>query len=424
MRRNISAVIAACAVLGLTSSAWPQVLDTTTFVVMGEGLAAGMANYGLSFVVQDSSFPAQVSRQMRTAFPQPLMQPPGIGNVVGYPDQTARMPIYPQGTVRVFPPQKNPNDDAPTLFVLNLSVPGFTLDDALKMQPQSPVVQEGNFKQTVTNMILGFPALILNNNVPLWTQFEYAKSMFPTVALVALGYYEAVDAAVTANPGRIPDPATFGSNLNTILSGLRSLQAQVIVATIPNPIDTAYFTQEPAAARILFSPEYVLLNGYNLTQQDYVTRNGLSEISNQFQKGKLAALPAGSTLPAATATDITNRVAALNARIATVAKDNGAQVYDLAALFRRIRVSGTAIGTTQITADYMGGFYSLDCIYPGITGHALIANDLLGFLNRTYSTTFPLLNLDTVLKNDPGHQYARAGSVGNKPSALWTNFDQ
>ena len=39
-------------------------LDTTTFLVMGEGLAAGMANFGLSSVVQNQSFPARIARQM------------------------------------------------------------------------------------------------------------------------------------------------------------------------------------------------------------------------------------------------------------------------------------------------------------------------------------------------------------------------
>src|SRR5690349_1197096 len=66
-------------------------LDTTTFVVLGEGLAAGMANFGLSQSVQANSFPAQVARQMQTAFPQPLIQGPGIGIVLGYPNLPVRI---------------------------------------------------------------------------------------------------------------------------------------------------------------------------------------------------------------------------------------------------------------------------------------------------------------------------------------------
>src|SRR5450432_2572452 len=77
-------------------------LDTTTFVAMGEGLAAGMANYGLSSVVQQYSFPAQMAAQMSTAFEQPLIQPPGIGDVIGYPRQEVKLQTYPQGSVRQY----------------------------------------------------------------------------------------------------------------------------------------------------------------------------------------------------------------------------------------------------------------------------------------------------------------------------------
>src|ERR1051326_3918577 len=83
-------------------------LDTTTFIVMGEGLAAGMANYGLSAVVQQYSFPAQMAAQMKTAFAQPLIQPPGIGGVIGSPAQEVKLHTYPQGSVRVSHP-RDPN---------------------------------------------------------------------------------------------------------------------------------------------------------------------------------------------------------------------------------------------------------------------------------------------------------------------------
>ena len=69
-RRNIP-VLCCLLAIGVASLQAQQTrrLDTTTFVVLGEGLAAGMANFGLNEVVQDKSFPAQMARQMNTAFP-------------------------------------------------------------------------------------------------------------------------------------------------------------------------------------------------------------------------------------------------------------------------------------------------------------------------------------------------------------------
>src|SRR3970282_717011 len=129
MRRGLFALILLLAWQPARLSAQQQTrsLDTTTFVVLGEGLAAGMANYGLSEVVQSKSFPAQMARQMKTAFPQPLFQGPWFGDLLGYPSMPVRLPTFSQGSVRVFPKQPDPNDEAPTLFVFNLSVPNFRL---------------------------------------------------------------------------------------------------------------------------------------------------------------------------------------------------------------------------------------------------------------------------------------------------------
>jgi hypothetical protein len=374
-------------------------LDTTTFVVMGEGLAAGMANFGLSSVVQNYSFPAQMAAQMNTGFEQPLIQPPGIGDVIGYPSQELKLQTYPQGSVRQFYQPDPSVQSGPPLFVMNLSVPGFTLADSVSMRPSPPVAQH-NIKQATVNLILGFPELFVKDNVPLWTQFEYAKALFPSLVLVELGYYEALDAAVNGDPSRLPNPATFQNTYSTILAGLRDFQAQVIATTIPNPLDTAYFSTPATAAVLTSTNSFVITAGYHITPQDYVTRNGLQAIGSQFLNGAIAPLPAGSILTAAVAADLTARINALNAQIAAAAKANGAVLYDLNAFFHKIRVSGARVGNTTITADYLGGFYSMDAVYPGPTGHALIANDMLTFINQTFQRAFPMINISAVAAND------------------------
>ena len=103
------------------------------------------------------------------------------------------------------------------------------------------------------------------------------------------------------------------------------------------------------------------------------------------------------------------RVDALNVQIVSAARANGAVVYDLNALFSRVRTSGVTVGTRTVNADYLGGFYSLDAIYPGATGHALIANDILAFLNTTYKMSVPLVNITTVAASDPTMSYQKPG---------------
>lgn len=394
-------------------AAQAQTLDTTSLVVMGEGLAAGMANYGLSSVMQSKDFAALVAAQMGTGFEQPLIEPPGIGDIVGYPSQEVIVQRYPQGSVRQF---YYPTDltkapiQTPPIFVQNVSVPGLTLNDAVTMVPVAPVVQRANMKQSVFNMILGFPQLILDN-IPAWTQLQYAEELNPTMAVVELGYYEALTAAVAGDPTLMPDPTAFGKTYGTVVAGLRGLQAQVIVTTIPNPLDTAYFNSLLSAASIVQAAPSVLSVDLGISPQDYVTRNGLEQIVNTIAAyeatfpAHLALLPAGSTLSAATAAALTNSVNALNAQIVSVAKTSGAVVYDLNAFMHKVKIAGASTGAGTVTGDYLGGFYSLDAVYPSETGHALIANDILTFLNQTYHRTFPLVDVSSVAANDPATQF-------------------
>jgi hypothetical protein len=381
-------------------------LDTTSFVAVGEGLAAGMANYGLSEIVQRGSFPALLAQQMKTTFPQPLIEAPGLGDVLGYQSLPLRVPTYPQSRVRIFPSRPNVDiqDLKPSLFVFNLSVPGMRAADSVSRRPVAPLIQRDNF-QTSLNLILGFPQLILDKDVPLWTQLQYAEAMNPTMALVELGYFEALDAAVSGDSRRVPDAAAFRTNYANVVRTLRALQAQVVVTTIPDPSDTAYFTKASTALSILKATEFVLYAGYGLKPDDLLTRNGLTTIGLQFFNKKIGKLPAGTVASASVLADIRSRVAALNTEINNIARENGAVVYDLAAFLKRVRTSGVRAGSRTLTADYMGGFYSLDGYYPGTTGHALIANDLISFVNRTYGQSFAAVDLTPIMAADTTLQH-------------------
>ena len=104
-------------------------LNTTIFIVLGEGLAAGMGNFTLSEATQNASFPAQMARQMQTPFSQPLIQAPGLDCAVGFAELPVRLPAYMQTTVLE---QLQPKPFA------NLSVPEFKLADALTLRPSQP----------------------------------------------------------------------------------------------------------------------------------------------------------------------------------------------------------------------------------------------------------------------------------------------
>jgi hypothetical protein len=236
--------------------------------------------------------------------------------------------------------------------------------------------------------------------------------------LIELGYYESLSAAFAGDPTLLPAPATFGTTYGNVVAGLRSLQAQVIVTTIPNPFDTAGFVSITSAAQTLQAVPLILTSAYQLGPGDYVTRNGLLAISNQLVSGEFSALPAGSTVSAATASAITSGINALNAQIVSAAQANGAVVYDLNAFLHNVKVNGAPVGSSTITADFLGGFYSMDGIYPSPTGHALIANDILTFLNNKYRKSFSLVNVSTVAGSDPLTQLQRPAGELHTPESL------
>jgi hypothetical protein len=372
-------------------------LDPTNFVVVGEGLAAGFADYSLKDVYQLKSFPAQMASQMNTSFPQALFQGSGIGNAPGFPELPVRVPGPGQNTVRTdFPPQ---------LFVFNVSVPGFRVEDSLNRRPAAPIVRPDDMTQTVTNLILGYPALILKNK-PLWTQYEYALQMNPTFAIVELGYFDILQGAVTGDVARLPDPTAFANNYSRIVTGLAGTGATVLVMTVPDPTTTAYFTTVAGSTRLTGALPSVVTGVYRVGANDLITATGMTALAARIEGNDTSALPPGSVVPAAAVAQIQQRVRDINTQINSVAQRTGAIVYDLAGLFARIRANGFFAGSQFLTADYLGGFYSLNGYYPGNTGSALIANEILSLLNTTFRTDFLPVNIAAIAAEDPAVKFA------------------
>jgi hypothetical protein len=374
-------------------------LNTASFVVLGEGLAAGMGDFTLSEETQRESFPAQMARQMQTDFPIPLFQAPGLCYPVGFAKPPVLIPQPFQTTVL---------DRIPPAPVRNLSVPGLTLADALSLRPSQPLICRDSHKLTALNLTLGVLHIARAAEGPPPTQLEYALACGPTFALVELGYHEALKAAVAGDPSLMPDADSFGADYARLLKSLRGAGAEVLALTIPDPLDTAYFSTPDAAAKIVKVEPAVLLSLYGVGADDLITAHGLNEIGFQLFGKAVGPLPENATLSGRVARQISSRVAELNEALVSAARECGVQVYDLRALFRRVKYEGYNTGTRMMAGEYLGGFYSLNGYYPGATGHALIANELLHALNVNYGSDFPQVNIGDVCRSDPVAAYRQA----------------
>lgn len=391
------ALICLTCAAALQLSAQQPKFDPTNFIAVGEGLAAGMADYSLKDVYQLKSFPAQLALQLNTSFPQALFQGVGVGNAPGFPAMPVRVPGPGQNSVRSdFPPQ---------LFVFNLAVPGHRVEDAVNRRPSAPIVRSDDMTQTVTNLILGYPALILKDK-PLWTQYEYALQMNPTFAIVELGYFDILQAAVAGDLTQLPDATAFAANYTKIVQGLAGTGATVIVMTVPDPTTTGYFTTVAGSTRLTGAPASVATSVYGVNANDLLTVTGVTALAARIEGNDTSPLPAGSVVSASAIAQVQQRVKDINSQITTIAGKYNATVYDLNNLFTRVRANGVFAGQQFLTADYFGGFYSLDGYYPGETGNAVIANEILNLINTKYGTSYLPISLAATAASDPTVQFA------------------
>src|SRR5262249_4666182 len=252
--------------------------------------------------------------------------------------------------VETFPPAVPPS---------NLAVPGLKVADVLSLRPTPPLVHRDDVKQTAVNLLLGLPDLLTGREERLPTLVEMVLRQHPACVILELGYDDFLEPAVTGDLGCLPQVADLCANYTEILARVQECKAEVLLLTVPDPLDTAHFSTPEAAARFLRVRPDVLDRAYHLPRGCLITVNGLLEIAGQILGGRFEELRPSSVLAAEAATTIRDRIASLNAELAALAPRYRAAVYDLHALLRRVRADGVTVGSRRLTADYFGGFYSL-----------------------------------------------------------------
>jgi hypothetical protein len=378
----------------------PAGLETLTHLVIGEGLAAGIGDFALSAETQRFSFANLLTQRMGVPFSQPLIQPPGLANVPGFPALPVLVPALMQTTVLEELP--------PVAPFSNLSVPGLTVEDVLTLRPRLPLIHRDDAKQTALNLLVGLSDLLRGDDPPPPTPLEAALRQSPACVILELGFYEVLEPAVTGRLDRLPDVDAFCSGYTRILEPLRRAGVAVLVLTVPDPTDTAYFSSLKAAARFLKVQAAVLDRAYHLPDDSCVTVNGLLEIAHQMLNSDFQLLSPGAVLSGEASRAITDCVQRMNAALTNLARAQGAMVYDLHDLFRRVRDEGIAVGPRRLGGEYFGGFYSLNGYYPGPTGQAILADELVPLVNEVYRASFGPIDVGAVFDADPVAHYQAA----------------
>lgn len=360
-------------------------LDASTFVVLGDGLAAGMGHFSLEGAHQATSFPALLAAALGTELRQPLMQPPGLGDVIGLEPRPVIVPEIRQSTVLTELPQAS--------NLGNLSVPGFSFADALELTPRAPLVRRDSSRHTLANFILGLPDLEQAPDRGR-TQVAYALDRNPTLILTSLGFDQMLQTATTGcfddlHVGRIL------RHSRRLLSSLRdgAQQATLVLTTIPDPLDGAYFSTLQSAARILKTTPDFLLRHWGFELSDRIPLPALYAMGYQTMARQVGTLPEAAMhahLDRLGVAKLRSLLAELNEGLRQAARAVGAGLFDLHGVLAGVARDGVETEKRRLTADYLGGLYLLNGAYPGPTLNAVVARSLGQFLASHYPLRRPL----------------------------------
>jgi lysophospholipase L1-like esterase len=365
----------------------------STTVFLGDSLTAGYQSGSLLDTAEVHGWAPLVAAQANFTIIQAL---------IAYPGAPAVMQLQSIGPPPVITSAAGTTTgrDNPANQVTDLAVPGAYLNDIANTVPAlSPTTGQ----QQITQLVLGFPGLGLGEDD---SQATFAIKANPTTIFLWAGNNDALVADLTGTPTSMTSVADFTSQYTALIAELTAkTSAHLVIGNIPDVTRVPYLT--PAA---LVLGEYSAATGYpvatlsalfGIAAGDFVTPEGLSEISAILHGTQTTPLSDAGVLTAAEAATVQANVVAYNKVIAAQATAAGATLVDINALFAKIAAQGLTIGGYTGTGAFLGGFFSLDGIHPTNTGYAVVANAFIDTMNTEFKTSTPDVNLATVAAADP-----------------------
>lgn len=366
-------------------------------VVIGDSSSAGYLNSSLLDSQQVHGWASVVAQQGGFPLALPLIAYPGF-------------PPVSQLVTTGFPPVLEPaagattGRDNPDVSPDNLAVPGFKLADLLNTMPVS---NPTNAFQSFDNYVLAYPTGASG------TALQQALAKNPSLIYLWIGENDALGVVSSGDPTIMTPPETFAIQLLQLLVLLRTASsAHLIVGNVPDVTHVAYLTPAanllPGAAQALGVPQNGISTVLNVYPGDLLNLQGLEDFLKDIgaaeagQVPPVVPLPPTDVLTAANVQIAQATVNAYNSIIAEAVGEAGGTVVDLHGLVEDIvNGNGPTINGYKVTADYFGGFYSLDGFHPTYTGYGIIANLFIQDTNAFLNTTIPAADLSPIAAADP-----------------------
>ncbi len=357
------------------------------YVAIGDSLTAGYQNGGLVETFQGFSFPNIIASQLGISdFEQPLISYPGIP------------PIYVLGvedgefTVTQVSGMGEPKNLTLARPYDNLGIPGATLYTALNPDYTS-----------TTNP---FYQIILRN---MGNAIEQAIALNPDLITFWLGNNEILYAAthgIVIEGQTVFPPDQYAQLLAYALGLIKSnTSAKVIVFNIPDITAIPYVNYVKPYIEVNGNKVYLIGPEGTMSDEWKVLLPALAYIKLGYgipaeYGGNGLPLPDEVTLSPTEITKLNNYVKTYNETIKNTAENYGMNLFDVNTFFSNLSQNGIYIGGVHFTSEYItGGLFSLDGVHPSSIGYAILANEIIKFLNETYDYNIPLYSLKELIEN-------------------------
>ena len=371
-------------------------------VVVGDSILAGFSSGGYvshGKAGQRDSAPALIARQAGVTLPQPLMTTPGLPPPLVLDDRNGNQRLDP-GEVH----RRATGVGFRSQFrraVRNLAVPGEDTTSVFESVNGGNLLADvirgrvPNGRDLLKFLILGLPTR--SHDV---TQISRARDLDPSFIILWLGNNDLLGMATRTNPdAESTTAAGFGQRFRRLLDQLADTGAPMAVATLPDVTGIAALRHAAG--------EVTTCRTTAGAPQPVATDDLLSiDLPRRLLPEPLCS----KVLDATERAVIRAKVVALNDEIRAAVTDlevrRGISValVDTFALFDVLRAHGVDLngdGTPDLTAGYLGGFFSLDGIHPTRTANALIANAFIAAINQRFGLQVPLVDVARVAATDP-----------------------
>ena len=287
----------------------------------------------------------------------------------------------------------------------NLAIPTATLWGMLFQTGDLRNLEQGNFDTVFYDVVL---------RDGTYTALEQAIGAQPTFMTMWIGSNDVLPAVLAATPidGITMTPVDlfagyFGNAIGALAT---NTTADIVILNLPYPTDIPFVQSlDPYVDIPEIGRWYLMADTGPLTDDDLVTLGAGALIAQGY------GLPGGPPLPdnmniftgepgyvlrEAEVNLIKNHIDGLNAVIEDTAAAFGYPVFNANAMFEAI-VDGDWVptygGATLSTDFLLGGIFSFDGIHPQRIGYAMIADELIQFINDQYGSEIPRVDMAEVL---------------------------